>query len=175
MSCGKTPARSKSAARQSDRRIIRGPAGGYTPDLGGRTPAGPPARPGQSSSNATNATQCDTNRKLFWRNRAMLLTVSRCFGVVVFRWQGPHRAGFGRKPGTRRSGGPGQHRHRPLLPLDSGRLTYGQRRQVETVHCISKWNPSASLRARMPHRRSMEMLLRQWVVHNIMVVEETEP
>ena len=54
-----------------------------------------------------------------------------------------------------------------------GRKTYGQRWQVETVNSMVKRNLSSALRARTPHRRSMEMLLR-CVVHNIMVLEGTE-
>jgi hypothetical protein len=56
----------------------------------------------------------------------------------------------------------------------AGRTTYGQRWQVETVNSMIKRNLSSALRARTPHRRSMEMLLR-CVVHNIMILEGTEP
>ncbi len=52
--------------------------------------------------------------------------------------------------------------------------TYGQRWQVETVNSMIKRNLGSSLRARTPHRRSMELLLR-CVVHNIMVLQGTEP
>ncbi len=54
-----------------------------------------------------------------------------------------------------------------------GRATDGQRWQVETANSTVKRNPSSALRARTPHRRWMEMLLR-CVVHNIMVLEGTE-
>ena len=56
----------------------------------------------------------------------------------------------------------------------AGRTTFGQRWQVETVNSMIKRNLSSALRARTPHRRSMEMLFR-CVVHNIMVLEGTEP
>ena len=53
------------------------------------------------------------------------------------------------------------------------RATYGQRWQVETVNSMVKRNLGSALRARTPHRRSMELLLRS-VVHNVMVLEGTE-
>ena len=56
----------------------------------------------------------------------------------------------------------------------AGRQTYAQRWQVETVNSMVKRNLSSALRARTTHRRSMEMLLR-CVVHNIMVLEGTQP
>ncbi len=53
-----------------------------------------------------------------------------------------------------------------------GPATCGQRWQVETANSMVKRNRSSALRARTPHRRSMEMLLR-CVVHNIMVLGGT--
>jgi hypothetical protein len=55
----------------------------------------------------------------------------------------------------------------------AGRAAYGQRWQVETVNSMIKRNLGSALRARTPHRRSMEMILR-CVVHNTMVLEGTE-
>ena len=52
--------------------------------------------------------------------------------------------------------------------------TYGQRWQVETVNSMIKRNPGAALRATTARRRSRELLLR-CIVHNIMVLEGTEP
>src|SRR4029079_15466222 len=46
---------------------------------------------------------------------------------------------------------------------------YGQRWQVETVNSMIKRNMGSALRAKTPHRREMEMLLRA-VVHNIMLL-----
>ena len=54
------------------------------------------------------------------------------------------------------------------------KATYGQRWQVETVNSMIKRNLGSALRATTAKRRSMELLLR-CIVHNIMVLEGTEP
>ena len=51
---------------------------------------------------------------------------------------------------------------------------YGQRWQVETVNSMIKRNLGSALRATTARRRSRELLLR-CIVHNIMVLEGTEP
>ncbi len=52
--------------------------------------------------------------------------------------------------------------------------TYGQRWQVETVNSMLKRNLGSALRATTARRRSRELLLR-CIVHNLMVLEGTEP
>ena len=54
------------------------------------------------------------------------------------------------------------------------KATYGQRWQVETVNSMIKRNLGSALRATTARRRSRELLLR-CIVHNIMVLEGTEP
>jgi hypothetical protein len=54
------------------------------------------------------------------------------------------------------------------------KATYGQRWQVETVNSMIKRNLGSALRATTAKRRSRELLLR-CIVHNIMVLEGTEP
>ena len=51
---------------------------------------------------------------------------------------------------------------------------YGQRWQVETVNSMIKRNLGSALRAATARRRSRELLLR-CIVHNLMVLEGTEP
>ncbi len=51
---------------------------------------------------------------------------------------------------------------------------YGQRWQVETVNSMIKRNLGSALRATTAKRRTRELLLR-CIVHNLMVLEGTEP
>ena len=54
------------------------------------------------------------------------------------------------------------------------KIAYGQRWQAETTNSMIKRNLGSALRARTAGRRSRELLLR-CIVHNIMVLEGTEP
>ena len=87
-----------------------------------------------------------------------------------------------------------QCRLRTLIPATRGRPTsrrlkgywrqrmrthfnqqkYRQRWQVETVNSMIKRNLGSALRATTARRRSRELLLR-CIVHNLMVLEGTEP
>ena len=57
---------------------------------------------------------------------------------------------------------------------EADKATHGQRWQVETVNSMIKRNLGSALRATTARRRSRELLLR-CIVHNLMVLEGTEP
>ena len=63
---------------------------------------------------------------------------------------------------------------RQRFDREADKATYGQRWQVETVNSMIKRNLGSALRATTARRRSRELLLR-CIVHNIMVLEGTEP
>jgi hypothetical protein len=73
---------------------------------------------------------------------------------------------------------PPSSRYRRLMKQRFARgadkAAYGQRWQVETVNSMIKRNLGSALRATTARRRSRELLLR-CIVHNIMVLEGTEP
>jgi len=78
----------------------------------------------------------------------------------------------------RPSAKPPTTRYRRLMRqrFDRGadKTTYGQRWQVETVNSMIKRNLGSALRATTARRRSRELLLR-CIVHNIMVLQGTQP